>query len=192
MFFSSVDLFQDIQAYDSESTHVVLSENPIGNITNIISYNAFLDSSTQTNDSDGDESDDHGSDSSASLSDEIDPGTLTYDLFGEETSPVVELTSSIRKNYKGELHVQSNYTVNTKGEMFMELTGHLLLPMDNPSSGSDSNGSSNNKGKVEDDTSIPPDPGSFVLDLQRSVPLDLFDPSQLFLQHTVSNMTFLE
>ena len=76
----------------------------------------------------------------------------------------------------------------------MELTGHLLLPKDisissgSSSSSSNSNGNNPNTATTAgpssspDDDCVPPDPGSFVLDLQRSVPLDLFDTSELFLQ----------
>eukprot|EP01031_Cornospumella_fuschlensis_P040642 gene40642-49551_t len=55
----------------------------------------------------------------------------------------------------GKVEVQCEYTCNSKGEMHVKLLEHVMLP----------------------DNNVPEDIEAFLLDLQRSVPYDTFDPN---------------
>ena len=81
-------------------------------------------------------------------------------------TPVIDGSNNNVVKYSGRLDVQSEYNVSSKGDLFQSLTGHLLVP--------------------DEDSEVPDDIEGLVIAMQRSMPIDLFDPSDLFVHHTVS------
>lgn len=72
----------------------------------------------------------------------------------------------LKVRYSGRLDVQAVYNVTSKGDLMQSLSGHLLVP--------------------DEDSDVPEDIEGLVMAMQRSMPIDLFDPSDLFIHHTVS------
>jgi hypothetical protein len=82
-----------------------------------------------------------------------------------QTLPGNNEQTEISTKCSGRLDVQSEYNVSSKGDLFQLLTGHLLVP--------------------DEDSDVPEDIEGLVMAMQRSMPIDLFDPSDLFVHHTV-------
>ncbi|RYG64626.1 hypothetical protein EON64_13590 [archaeon] len=75
-------------------------------------------------------------------------GSLVNSVFYSYDVPGVQV-------YTGKLDVQCEYACNSRGEVQVTLQGHVMLADDH----------------------VPEDTEGFLLDLQRSVPYDTFDPS---------------
>ena len=70
-------------------------------------------------------------------------------------SPTIQLIT-------GKLAIHNNHSITSAGDMLMTLEGHYLTP----------------------DNDIPGDIEQFLINIQRSMPIDLFDPTDLYLKHT--------
>jgi hypothetical protein len=102
---------------------------------------------------------------SLDLGQEIIDDESSNGSFGNVTNVASWKAKFDDKLYSGQLRIESNFTISNRGDILMNLQNHLLLP----------------------DDDIPPNIEEFVGQLQRKVPIDLFDPDGLYMRHTVSS-----
>ena len=101
---------------------------------------------------------------SISIEQEISDDVISNGRCGNITNIVTWPEWNGESDYCGELRITSNYTLTPQGDIEMELQSHVL--------------------KAERE--VPADVEDLVGALQGAIPFDLFDPTDLFIRHTVS------